>query len=483
MVQSKPITAIVCRPRVAIGLLGLLAALASLRTGRCQAPAAPHFVAPAEFGFTIPAAAVRPAHERCVRTRDDQGRQVVAKVHVEVGDARIVMLPDGRLVARDKTETSAADQRFTPLAADELAARLTSADNAPLPGFRTRKSSRYLFVYNTSEAFADVAARVLESMFRGVVLSARAAGIAVHEPEVPLVVVMFRSEDELRRHRPLPEGMAAYYHTVENRVYLYETPAGSELDHELWLRQKLSTIAHEGAHQVLNNIGVQQRLSVWPMWLGEGLAEYFAPTTTAKRLAWKGAGEPNDFRLSELEALLKSRPDDVPEGALVEQTVTAARLTSAGYASAWALVHLLAETRRAEFNHLLEAASRLGPLEGPGREFGGTVPDNLRTLREHVGQSPAELERRLMLHLKRLPYRDPHADWPHFVALVAYGEARRPQRAAAAFPSSAAAEQWRDRQLAALEAAERRTAQTKVQRFANRPAAERFLSAWLRDGR
>jgi hypothetical protein len=314
------------------------------------------------------------------------------------------MLPDGSLVARKASETTPADRPFVALTADELAARLTSGD---FKDFRVKQSARHVFVYNTSEEFAQVTSRILESMFRGVVLAAKAARLDVAEPEVPLVVVMFRSEDELQRYRRMPAGMTAYYHTVENRVYLFEQPKQAVPEPEFYLRQKLATIAHEGAHQILNNIGVQQRLSVWPMWIGEGLAEYFAPTTTDKRLSWKGAGEVNDFRMAELEDLLKGSSGDAAEGALVEQTVTAARLTSAGYASSWALVHYLAESRRSEFNKYLAAVCKTQPLAGPGREFGGAVPDNLRLFRESFNDSPAEIERRLILHLKRLPYRRP----------------------------------------------------------------------------
>ena len=55
--------------------------------------------------------------------------------------------------------------------------------------------------------------------------------------------------------------------------------------------RKPQTVAHEGAHQILANIGVQPRLSDWPLWLIEGFAEYCAtPTRTKKGMAWDQAG-------------------------------------------------------------------------------------------------------------------------------------------------------------------------------------------------
>ena len=47
-------------------------------------------------------------------------------------------------------------------------------------------------------------------------------------------------------------------------------------------------------------IGVQQRLSTWPMWLNEGLAEFFSPTTTDRQLKWKGKRHPGRRSLKRL---------------------------------------------------------------------------------------------------------------------------------------------------------------------------------------
>lgn len=81
---------------------------------------------------------------------------------------------------------------------------------------------------------------------------------------------------------------------------------------------------------------MQQRLSIWPLWLSEGLAEYFAPTVAGERLRWKGAGVVNDMRMFELEEYLKSLAADKPDGQMVAQTALAARLRGPGYATAWA---------------------------------------------------------------------------------------------------------------------------------------------------
>ena len=291
-------------------------------------------IPPKFFGFDIPDGKVSAGGE-VVTVRDEDGQERIAKVHVSVGDYVIVMLPDGQLVSRRRDEVRASEETFAPADKDELARRLTSVAHK---GFKTHHTRRFLYVYNTTESFVAVASRVLETMAPGIMTYAKAQKIAVHEPDVPLVVVMFRDEDEYRRFTGAPEGMTAFYNAVDNRVSMYENSRLKYDRPDLAVQQALSTIAHEGAHQVLHNIGVQQRLSVWPMWLSEGLAEFFAPTSTDARLRWKGAGQVNDMRMFELEQYFKARPAN-SDGSLIEHTVGAARLTSTGYATSWALTH------------------------------------------------------------------------------------------------------------------------------------------------
>jgi hypothetical protein len=139
------------------------------------------------------------------------------------------------------------------------------------------------------------------------------------------------------------------------------------------------------------------------MWLSDGLAEYLAPTVPGKQGRWKGAGQPHDLRLSELDQYLKLRDTQTLDGSMIEQTILAARLTSTGYASAWALTHHLAKNQRGEFQRMLAAAAKLGPLEGDLESIPpGVIPGNLDRFRETLPTPSEQLERRLILHLKKL---------------------------------------------------------------------------------
>ncbi|MDA1051632.1 MAG: DUF1570 domain-containing protein [Planctomycetota bacterium] len=437
----------------------------------------PRAVDPREFGLEIPPGPVREGNGEAIATADDDGNPVIAKLLVDVGDHRIVILPDGRLIAKHKRDAVATERKFEPIDKEALAKRLLDTEFA---GFKTNQTRRYLYLYNTSEEFALATSRIMETMFPGVANYAKAQKIEITEPDVPLVVVMFRTEDEFQRYQRMPAGVVAYYNILDNRVVMYEESRLRSVKPELAIQQSIATIAHEGAHQILHNIGVQKRLSRWPMWLSEGLAEFFAPTTFGNRLRWKGAGQVNDMRMFELELYLKSREADQPDGQMIEHTVVAGRLTSTGYASAWALTHYLAKNKRANFNDYVREVSQLGPLQAVGEMVPpGVVPANLDLFHKHFGDDLGDLNTRLVLHLKKLPYSDPFAEWPHFVATVAVPDGRRAKRDANIFHSPDMAAKWIQEALETVDAQQRSAAATDVRAFPNREIAARYARQWL----
>ena len=249
---------------------------------------------------------------------------------------------------------------------------------------------------------------------------------------------------------------------------------------DLAVQQAIATVAHEGVHQILANIGVQHRLSIWPMWLSEGLAEFFAPTTTGERLKWKGPGQVNDLRMFELEQYLQDKSASEPKGEMVEHTVLAAQLSSTGYASAWALTHYLAKNRRSEFNAFIREVSQLQPLSGA---IDVTPPGVVRSNREQFskkfGEDFKQLEAKLVAHLRKQPYTDPFLNLPHFVATLQTTDGRRTQRSANTFHSPELADKWRREMLSKLPAAQKNAAQAQIRIFPNRLQAEAYARQWL----
>lgn len=432
---------------------------------------------PRAFGLDIPPAVVLYNVTGNVQFRTDKGEEVVGRIHVAVGNHLVIEQPDGRLVTRTLAEVRKTDQPFVGMDRKALEKRLQEK----FPGFRTKSSRHFVFVYNTSQEFADATTRVLETMLPGVTGHARRQKIEVHEPAVPLVVIMFATQREYQQFEELPENALAFYDPIENYVVMYEKPTEEPFKWDLYYRQAIATIAHEGAHQILHNIGVQQRLSRWPMWVSEGIAEYYAPTEFGKRMRWKGAGDINDVRMFELESYLKGRDASEADGAMIKETVGASRLTSAGYASAWALTHYLASKRSTDFNRFMKKVSELRPLEG-ALDLGadGQVASNQELFDEFFGKDHGALERDLVKHLKSQPYEHPLKEFAHFVAWVRVSLDNRTFGTANVFHTRDLAMRWQQTQLAKLDATQRETAQSNLQLFKNRAEAERFASQWLR---
>jgi hypothetical protein len=299
-------------------------------------------------------------------------------------------MPDGRLTSVKVDEATSTDRPFQPYSREELARRLTDAQG-PFTGFKSRATAHYVYIYNTSEGFYTAASRILETMYPALVAWCKRAGLQVHEPDVPMVVVMFAGKDQLHHYWGGPEGMLAFYNAVNNFTVMYEPAAGTPA-----YRQVFGTIAHEGVHQILGNVGVQQRLSRWPLWIGEGLAEFFAPTETGRRIRWKGVGMVNDVRLGDLSRYVQQRgAANLAGGALVRETVGAEKLDAAGYAKSWALVHYLERRHRDAFQAYLADVAQL-------KGFAQDVPDKTGQFQKHFGDDFGALQQGWFQHLRGL---------------------------------------------------------------------------------
>jgi hypothetical protein len=120
----------------------------------------------------------------------------------------------------------------------------------------------------------------------------------------------------------------------------------------------------------------------------------------------------------------------------------------------------------------------------------GTVTSNKQQFIEFFGDDFPALEKQLVLHLKRLPYHPPFADFPHYVATITLAKPAPDSRMANVFLSEGVARRWIQETLArrwiqetleGLEEERRTGARIALSRHANRLAAERFASQWLQD--
>jgi Protein of unknown function (DUF1570) len=345
---------------------------------------------------------------RRIRVRLTTGRTVIARVHGSTKEGTHVVLPDGQLGIPDTLAYTR--EPFRPATPDEMAAELMGGS---FGGFQVKHTAHYLILFQSSEEFAEESGKLLEDLYKVLSDAFRKREIPVQDAEFPLVAVIFASEADFRAHKRVDSAVQAYYEIYTNRIYFYQTSSNEDQAPEIAAMRRPQTVAHEGTHQILQNIGVQPRLAAWPPWLVEGLAEYCATPMTTKRGAnWGGLGVVNAQHLATIRDLDDplsgqvpgaTRPEHIgrpPGMPLVEYLATKTELTPTDYALAWAMTHYLAMKRVDEFVEFLKSMSRVPPLEP--RSAG----EHVAALRAAFGPNLVKLDREIGAYLAKLKVAD-----------------------------------------------------------------------------
>lgn len=430
---------------------------------------------PSELGLKLPDGEPLPGGERRVLVKNDDGEVVVGRVVVEVGDRFAVIMPDGRISAVPQSEATITDRPFVGTTVDALKAKLAPK----FPGFTIKSTKNqnlklnFIYVYNSSEKFFLGTSGILESMYPGLINYLKGRKIPTKDVEFPLVVIMFRTRQEWEDYMHgmfAGSGVAAFYDGVTNRVLMYEQSDLADVAPELALKSCISTVAHEGVHQILHNIGVQQRLSRWPMWISEGLPEYFSPTSIGTGLRWKGAGQVNDLRMHSMADNIKTRtrPAGSGAGSLTEWIIAADRIDADGYAWSWALTHFLGEKRKPQFQSYLTEVTTFAPMKP------WTAQDRHALFVKHFGSDFKKLDADLLKHLYALPYIDPIENMTHYVILIDTGL----RKTASMTPSPQSAQQAQTELRQMSQGGTR--LQFQVRSFPSRTSAQTFAQQWLR---
>jgi Protein of unknown function (DUF1570) len=355
----------------------------------------------------VPKDDATPREPRRVRVEMEDGRVVVARVHGGEG-SRVVLLPDGSLGWPNGMAFT--EEPFRPLTADQLVEAL---QNGPYRHFGLIRTEHYLVFHTSSPEFARQSSQLLESLYKGVVRKFRDLDLPVHDAEFPLVAVVFRNETEFRERREVAKDVQAYYEVLSNQIFLYETRDRDLEAPRVAAMRKPQTLAHEGTHQILMNIGVQARLARWPAWLTEGLAEYCAPTTTKGR-DWAGFAQLNPFHVSTLHELedtlalqgraarlIRNQVGHAPGRCTVLELSKLDELTPTDYALAWGLTYYLATKRSDEFVSYLRLMSTMKPLAPDSRSFAETM------FRRAFGDDMLAMGLPLRRHIATLPRPEP----------------------------------------------------------------------------
>lgn len=310
--------------------------------------------------------------------RGGQRHALVGEVLVEAQDRSLLFLEnDGRLwvVQPDEIlDRVDAEEPVEPIDRDELGERLL----AELPeGFRLHTNGKFVIAYQTERAYARWIGGLYQRLSRGFDRYWSRKRFKLNAPEFPLPIIIFANKSEYERYltRELggaPGEMVAYYNLLTNRVAMYDLTdgqraPGAELGNERRINEVLSnpraipmvaTIIHEGTHQLMFNMGMQQRFADTPLWLNEGLAMYFETPDLSNSRGWRAIGQINPLRIQRFRRNLAARTPKSLSNLLSSDEAFRDPTTSLdAYAEAWAFVYFLLNRHEKEFVEYLKHMS------------------------------------------------------------------------------------------------------------------------------
>jgi len=231
-----------------------------------------------------------------------------------------------------------------------------------------------------------------EDLYRSIVHYFGVHGFHVHEPQFPLVAVVWGSREDFVRHSAsdgnrIPAGVLGFYSPITNRVTLYDQGSGTN-NKRMW-QQNDATIIHEATHQMAFNTGVHNRFGPTPRWIAEGLGTMFeAPGVWDWRSYPQQSDRVNRSRLAQFRHwLTKGRTS----GAFVNLLGSDRQFDtnpSAAYAESWAWIFFLTEMYPQKFGEYLERVASKPNFQAYGlarrmSDFTSIFGDDLRLLERH----------------------------------------------------------------------------------------------------
>lgn len=252
-----------------------------------------------------------------------------------------------------------------------------------------------------TEAYSNL----FEEIYRQITSFYSVRGFHTSDPEVPLVAIVFATQDEFREYcvrdaMNWTDTLRGYYSPKSNRVALYDDPTllnsvvaapprlvvsstsspdGQDLDSltthgfsddsaallSSVAGETANTIIHEATHQVGYNIGIHSRLGTTPTWLIEGLATLLeAPGMRVRDKSVSGA-KINSGRLDWFTGEYESRrqPGDLARMVASDDMFSSETLDA--YSSAWAFTYFMTENppRARRFIAYLNTVTERDPLK------------------------------------------------------------------------------------------------------------------------
>jgi hypothetical protein len=348
--------------------------------------------------------------------QNGEEKTVSGKILVEASDGGLLLAsPDGvwwTVQPEDFVSRTTDSAEFKPLTPEELSERLRG--ELP-PGFEVHRTNHYLVCFYTSRAYAEWAGSLFERLYMAFTNFWKRRGIEIHEPEFPLVAVVFDDRRSFARFSapelgPGSESVIGYYSMKSNRMTIYDLTGVEGFFREgdrrataaqvnLMLsrpeaHENVSTVVHEATHQIAYNCGLQTRFSDVPLWVGEGLAVYFETPDLSSAKGWKGIGNVHPTRYARFRSNLRTRDPDSLE-TLISDDVRFRESATAlnAYAEAWALNYFLIKQHPKEFNAYMKKLSEKSSF------IWNTPEERLAEFTETLGMSLEDLDKEFIRYM------------------------------------------------------------------------------------
>lgn len=317
-------------------------------------------------------------------SRDDKPIHLTGKVLQDAVDGSLLFQDREGVLwsvqADEIAKHSHDDTPYRPMQREELQEKLA----ANLPGFRIHATAHYLICYNTSLAYAQWCGALYERLYWSFQNYWKRRGFELHDPDMPLVALIFDTQASYARHARAELGDATgnivgYYSLRTNRMTMFDLTKmkglqgvrgrlGTSAQINLILMQPeaerlVATIIHEATHQLAYNCGMHQRFADVPLWVSEGLAVYFETPDLRSKRGWRNIGGVNRFRLDRFR---RNRPAQQPAALktlLVDDNRFRMPETALdSYAVAWSLNYYLIHRRSEQYVKYLSELARKAPL-------------------------------------------------------------------------------------------------------------------------
>lgn len=351
-------------------------------------------------------------------TRNGATTEIQGEIVVEAQDNSILFRArDGQLKIfkpgeiQDKTDD---DSIVKPLSKKELGKQLLSE----LPdGFRVFEAGNFVIAYQTEKSYARWVGGLYNRLSKGFnTYWSKKKKFKLNKPEYPLGVIIFASRPQYARfvQNDLgvdPGTMVAYYNLMTNRVAMYDLTSGQDR----MMRPKsternivdvlgqpsaipmVATVIHEGTHQLMFNMGMQQRFADTPLWINEGLAMFFETPDLKTKKGWRAIGQINGMRLNHFRANLGQRKPNTLENMVSSDELFQDEETKLlAYSEAWALNYFLLKKHSDEYVAYLKHMSKKEPQKFDGPE------KRLAEFKQFLGEDLGALDREFIHYIRSL---------------------------------------------------------------------------------